>query len=82
MKTTIELLDDLLKQACAIVRTEDRSIRQIVGSTTAQRLKFPIYGGSGLTEGFTHSDWGSLHNEIYRQPIPGNGQLHQETLAR
>lgn len=83
MKTTIELPDELLKQVRAIARTEGTSMRQIMeeglqralqarrATRTAPRLDFPVYGGSGLTEAFTHADWASLRDEIYRQPTPG-----------
>ena len=79
MKTTIELPDELIQQVRVIARREGTSMRQIMQeglqralqarrAGSAPRLDFPVYGGSGLTEGFANADWTSLRDEIYRQP--------------
>lgn len=77
MKTTIELPDDLLKQAKQTARAEGATLRALIeeGLQHALRareqrkivgLDFPTFGGSGLTEAFSEGDWSQLRNEIYR----------------
>ncbi len=77
MKTTIELPDDLLKQAKQTARAEGATLRALIeeGLQHALRarehretvgLDFPTFGGTGLTEAFSEGDWSRLRNEIYR----------------
>jgi hypothetical protein len=77
MKTTIELPDDLLKQAKQTARAEGATLRALIeeGLQHALRarekretvgLDFPTFGGTGLTEAFSEGDWSQLRNEIYR----------------
>ena len=78
MKTTIELLDELLEQVRRVARREGASLRRLVeeglqrcleARRKAERrnLDFPIYGGSGLTSGFERVSWSRIQDEIYRE---------------
>ena len=78
MKTTIELPDELVKQARQVARQEGGTLRGLVEeglqrSLQARRqsgireLDFPTYGGSGLTEEFQGTDWSNIRDEIYRK---------------
>lgn len=78
MKTTIELPDELVKQARRVAQQEGASLRALVEeglqrSLEARRLAarrvldFPTYGGSGLTDEFQGSSWSRLRDEIYRE---------------
>ncbi len=77
MKTTIELSDELAKQARQAARAEGTTLRALVEeglqrSLEARRkrlrreLDFPTFGGSGLASGMDASDWNSIRSEIYR----------------
>lgn len=77
MKTTIELADELAKQARRIARQEGTTLRALVEeglqrSLEARRqgarraLDFPTYGGSGLTREFEGASWSRIRDEIYR----------------
>jgi len=77
MKTTIELPDELIRQARRVAQQEGASLRALVEeglqrSLEARRraerrqLDFPSYGGSGLTEEFQGVPWwGRVRDEIY-----------------
>jgi len=78
MKTTVELPEELVKQARRIARQEGGSLRALVEeglhrSLEARRnaargeLDFPSYGGSGLTEVFQDAPWRRIRDEIYRE---------------
>ena len=78
MKTTIELPDELVKQARRVARQEGASLRALVEeglqrSLEARRqavrrqLDFPSYGGSGLTGKFQDAPWSRIRDEIYRE---------------
>lgn len=78
MKTTIELPDELVKQARRVARQEGSTLRGLVEeglqrSLQARRqsgireLDFPTYGGSGLSEEFQGADWSNIRDEIYRK---------------
>lgn len=77
MKTTIELPDNLVKQARQAARAEGATLRALVEEglqhvlrVRQQRQKagldFPVFGGSGFTEAFSEGDWSRLRDEIYR----------------
>lgn len=77
MKTTIELPDELLKQARRVVQQEGGTLRALVEEglqrslearrqAVSRELDFPSYGGSGLTEEFRGAPWSSIRDEIYR----------------
>lgn len=78
MKTTIELPDELIKQARRVARQEGSTLRALVEeglqrSLEARRqaacreLDFPSYGGSGLREEFQSASWSRIRDEIYRE---------------
>lgn len=78
MKTTIELPDELIRQARRVARQEGGTLRALVEeglqrSLEARRqavhrqLDFPTYGGSGLTETFQGAPWSRIRDEIYRE---------------
>jgi hypothetical protein len=78
MKTTIELPDELVKQARRVAQQEGASLRALVEeglqrSLEARRhaarrqLDFPSYGGSGLTREFHGAPWSRFRDEIYRE---------------
>jgi hypothetical protein len=77
MKTTIELPDELARQARRIAQREGTT-RALVEeglqrSLQARRegarrsLDFPIYGGSGLTDEFAGASWTRIRDEIDRE---------------
>jgi hypothetical protein len=76
MKTTIELPDQLLDQIRILARQEGSSLRQLMEEglqrTLAARqqparapIRFPVFGGSGLTEEFEGAGWERMRDEIY-----------------
>ncbi len=78
MKTTIELPDELIKQARRVAQKEGASLRSLVEeglqrSLEARRqprpseLDFPSYGGSGLTDELQGAPWSRIRDEIYRE---------------
>jgi hypothetical protein len=78
MKTTIELPDELIRQARRVARQEGATLRALVEeglqrSLEARRqavhrqLDFPTYGGSGLTEEFQGALWSRIRDDIYRE---------------
>lgn len=78
MKTTIELPDELIKQARRVARQEGASLRALVEEGLQRSLEarrqavrrqfdFPSYGGSGLTDEFQSARWGQIRDEIYRE---------------
>jgi len=78
MKTTIELPDELIRQARGAAQQEGATLRGLVEeglqrSLEARRqaarrqLDFPTYGGSGLTEEFQGAPWGRIRDEVYRE---------------
>jgi hypothetical protein len=78
MKTTIELSDELLKQARRVVEQEGGTLRALVEEglqrslearrrARCQKLDFPSYGGSGLTDEFQGASWSRIRDEIYRE---------------
>lgn len=77
MKTTIELPDELIKQARRVAREEGGTLRGLVEEglqrslearrqAVCRKLDFPSYGGSGLTDEFQGASWNSIRDEIYR----------------
>jgi hypothetical protein len=77
MKTTIELPDELVKQARLVAKQEGSTLRALVeeglqrslGARRAaalRQLDFPTYGTSGLTREFEGAPWSRLRDEIYR----------------
>jgi len=78
MKTTIELPDELVRQARRVARREGTTLRALAEeglqrSLQARRqavrraLDFPTYGGSGLTDEFEGAPWTRIRDEIYRE---------------
>lgn len=78
MKTTIELPDELVKQARRVAQQEGGTLRGLVEEglqrslkarrqAVCRKLDFPSYGGSGLTEEFQGADWNGIRDEIYRE---------------
>jgi hypothetical protein len=78
LKTTIELPEELVKQARRVARQEGASLRALVEeglqrSLEARRqaarreLDFPTYGGSGLTTEFEGAPWSRIRDETYRE---------------
>lgn len=78
MKTTIDLPDELVKQARRVARQEGATLRALVEeglqrSLEARRqagrrqLDFPSYGGSGLTGEFEGVPWSRIRDEIYQE---------------
>jgi hypothetical protein len=78
MKTTIELPDELVKQARRVAKQEGGSLRALVEEglqrslearrqATRRQLDFPSYGGSGLTAEFEGASWSRIRDEIYRE---------------
>ena len=78
MKTTVELPDELIKQARRVARQEGASLRALVEEglqrslearrqAARRRLDFPSYGGSGLTDEFQNAPWVRFRDEIYRE---------------
>jgi hypothetical protein len=77
MKTTVELPEDLVKQARRVAKAESSSLRALVEEglqralesrrrRTVRELDFPTYGGSGLTDEFKDVDWARIRDEVYR----------------
>jgi hypothetical protein len=78
MKTTVELDDALLDRCRKLARREGITLRALIeeglrlalaGRRRAPPLrpfKFPVYGGSGMTEEFKDADWNRVRDEIYR----------------
>lgn len=77
MKTTVELPDNLVKQARKLARAEGATLRALVeeglqhalrvrAQRERKRLDFPAFGGSGLTEAFRDADWTRIRDEVYR----------------
>ena len=78
MKTTIELPDELIKQARRVAQQEGGTLRALVEEglqrslearrqAVSRKLDFPSYGGGGLTEEFQGASWSSIRDEIYRE---------------
>lgn len=78
MKTTIELPDDLLKQAQRVAKKEGATLRALVEEglqrtlavrrqRRAKAFDFPVYGGSGLTDEFRNAGWAQIRDEVYRE---------------
>jgi hypothetical protein len=78
MKTTIELPDELVKQARRIARQEGVTLRALAEEglqrgleprrpTVRRQLDFPSYGGSGLTDELRRAPWSRIRDEIYRE---------------
>jgi hypothetical protein len=78
MKTTIELPDELVKQARRVARQEGATLRALVEEglqrnlearrqAARQQLDFPSYGGSGLTSEFEGAPWSRIRIEIYQE---------------
>ena len=78
MKTTIELPDELVRQARRVARREGTTLRALAEEglqrslqarlqTVRRQLDFPIYGGSGLTDEFEGASWTRIRDEIYRE---------------
>lgn len=76
MKTTVELPDQLLDQIRKLARREGSSLRQLMEEGLQRTLearrqpergsiRFPVFGGSGLTEEFDGAGWERLRDEIY-----------------
>lgn len=77
MKTTIELPENLVKQARQVARAEGATLRALVEEGLQQVLRarqmrdrkgldFPSFGGSGLTDQFRDAEWAALRDEVYR----------------
>jgi hypothetical protein len=78
MKTTVELPDELIKQARRVARQEGGTLRGLLEEglqrslearrqAACRKLDFPSYGGSGLTEEFQGATWDSIRDEIYQE---------------
>lgn len=78
MKTTIELPDELVRQARRVARREGTTLRALTEEglqrslearrqTVRRPLDFPTYGGSGLTDEFEGAPWARIRDEIYRE---------------
>jgi len=78
MKTTIELPDELIRQARRVVQQEGSTLRALVEEglqrslearrqAVCRKLDFPTYGGSGLTKEFQGTSWSKIRDEIYRE---------------
>jgi len=78
MKTTVELPDDLVKQARRVAKREGATLRALVEEglqrslearrrAAQRRLDFPTYGGTGLAEAYQSATWSSIRDEIYRE---------------
>lgn len=76
MKTTVELSDQLLNQIRTLARQEGSSLRQLMEEGLQRTLearqqaarpsvRFPVFGGSGLTEEFEGAGWERIRDEIY-----------------
>lgn len=77
MKTTIELPDELIRQARRVAQQEGATLRALVEEGLQRSLEarrhaarrqfdFPAYGGSGLTEEFQGAPWERVREEVYR----------------
>jgi hypothetical protein len=77
MKTTIEISDELLERSRKTAKREGTSLRALVEEglhlvlksrcrTRAGEVRFPVHGGSGLTEEFRGAGWERIRDEIYR----------------
>jgi predicted transcriptional regulator len=78
MKTTIELPDELMKQARRVAQKEGCTLRALIEEGLQRTIKArqeaarrtldsPSYGGSGLTEEFKGASWSRIRDEIYRE---------------
>jgi len=78
MKTTIELPDELVRQARRVARREGTTLRALTEEGLQRSLEarrqavrrpfdFPTYGGSGLTDEFEGAPWTRIRDEIYRE---------------
>jgi len=76
MKTTIELPDQLLSQIRILARQEGSSLRQLMEEGLQRALearqrpvhapiRFPVFGGSGLSDEFEGAGWERIRDEIY-----------------
>jgi len=77
MKTTIEISDELLERTRKAAKREGSTLRALIEEGLHLALKsrrhrrpgevrFPVYGGSGLTEEFRGAGWERIRDEIYR----------------
>ena len=79
MKTTLEIPDDLLKEAKAVASAEHRTLRSLVEEglrwTISQRkkkterfvLRDATVRGRGVRPGVTEGDWDSIRELIYKE---------------
>jgi hypothetical protein len=78
MKTTIELPEELVKQARRVAQQEGGTLRALIEEglqrslearrqATRRQLDFPSYGGTGLTRDFEGAPWSRIRDEIYRE---------------
>ena len=76
MKTTIELPDELLRQAKAAAREQGTTLRHLVetglrlvlqrqGKVTTFELREASFGGDGLQPEFADGSWERIRSAIY-----------------
>jgi len=80
MRTTIELPDELFRQAKITAAKEGVTLRSIIESglrTELARRKASSYqlpdlsvGGNGMTTGIDEADWPAIRDIIYNDPTP------------
>lgn len=77
MKTTVELSDELLKEAKRVASREGTTVRAFLEEglrwVLGKRRKAATYklsdlsvGGEGFQPGFSEGDWPALRDEIYK----------------
>ena len=78
MKTTIEIADDLFKQAQSVARREKTTFRALAEQGLRLVLKekrskpagwkwnLVTFHGKGMTEEFANAGWDKIRDEIYR----------------
>ena len=75
MKTTIELADDLLREAKRVAAAEGTTLRALVEAGLRQQLEHresvsyqlidASFGGNGTQPGVTEGDWDTIRGLVY-----------------
>lgn len=78
MKTTVEIPDDLLKEAKAVAATEQVTLRSLIEEglrwvlsrrrrqTERFVLREAAVSGNGVRDGIDEGDWDEMRDRIYR----------------
>ncbi len=80
MRTTVDLPDDLFRQAKIVAAREGVTLRSLIESglrselarrrTAPYRLPDFSFGGNGMAAGIDEGDWPTIRDIIYDDPRP------------